>query len=66
MIDDSDELSDGRRTHRNAFWKVAVEGRPTADVAEELSTKPGTVRVSRRRILARLREEFGDLIETDK
>ena len=50
----------------NAFWKVAVEGRPTADVAEELSTKPGTVRVSRRRILARLREEFGDLIETDK
>lgn len=49
----------------NAFWKVAVEGRPTADVAEELDMKPGTVRVSRCRVLARLREEFGDLIETD-
>ncbi|MFT4557824.1 MAG: RNA polymerase sigma factor [Planctomycetales bacterium] len=47
----------------NAFWKVAVEGRPAADVAEELNMKPGTVRVSRCRVLARLREEFGDLIE---
>jgi RNA polymerase sigma-70 factor, ECF subfamily len=47
----------------NAFWKVAVEGRPTADVAEELNMKPGTVRVSRCRVLGRLREEFGDLID---
>lgn len=47
----------------SAFWKVAVEGRPTADVAEELNMKPGTVRVSRCRVLARLREEFGNLIE---
>jgi len=50
----------------NAFWKVAVEGRPTADVADELNMKPGTVRVSRCRVLARLREEFGDLIESDE
>ena len=49
----------------NAFWKVAVEGRPTADVADELGMKPGTVRVSRCRVLARLREEFGDLIDAD-
>ena len=28
-----------------AFWKVAVEGRPVKDVAEELDMKPGTVRV---------------------
>jgi len=49
----------------NAFWKVAVEGRPAAAVAEELDMKPGTVRVSRCRVLARLREEFGDLIEGD-
>lgn len=48
-----------------AFWKVAVEGRPTADVAEELEMRPGTVRVARCRVLARLREEFGDLIEAD-
>lgn len=50
----------------NAFWKVAVEGRPTADVAQELDMKPGTVRVSRCRVLARLRQEFGDLIESDE
>ena len=49
----------------NAFWKVAVEGRPTADVADELGMKPGTVRVSRCGVLARLREEFGDLIDAD-
>jgi RNA polymerase sigma-70 factor (ECF subfamily) len=49
----------------NAFWKVAVEGRPTADVADELGMKPRTVRVSRCRVLARLREEFGDLIDAD-
>lgn len=46
-----------------AFWKVAVEGRPVKDVAEELDMKPGTVRVSRCRVLARLRNEFGDLLQ---
>lgn len=46
-----------------AFWKVAVDGRPVADVADELSMKPGTVRVARCRVLARLRSEFGDLLQ---
>jgi RNA polymerase sigma-70 factor (ECF subfamily) len=48
-----------------AFWKVAVEGLPVADVADELSMKPGTVRVARCRVLARLRSEFGDLLQDD-
>ena len=44
-----------------AFWKVVVEGRPTGDVAAELNMKPGTVRVSKSRVLLRLRQELGDL-----
>ena len=43
-----------------AFWKVVVEGRSTNDVAADLSMKPGTVRVSKSRVLLRLRHELGD------
>ena len=45
----------------NAFWKVVIEGRRTGDVASELNMKPGTVRVSKSRVLLRLRQELGDL-----
>jgi len=44
-----------------AFWGVVVDGRPTADVAEELSMRPGTVRVAKCRVLQRLRQELGDV-----
>lgn len=44
-----------------AFWRTAVEGRPTADVAAELSLSPGAVRVAKSRVLRRLREELGDV-----
>lgn len=43
-----------------AFWKVVVEGRSASDVATDLSMKPGTVRVSKSRVLLRLRRELGD------
>jgi RNA polymerase sigma-70 factor (ECF subfamily) len=43
-----------------AFWKVVVEGRATADVAADLGMKPGTVRVAKSRVLLRLRRELGD------
>lgn len=43
-----------------AFWKVVVDGKTPADVGEELSMRPGTVRVAKSRVLARLREELGD------
>ncbi len=46
-----------------AFWLVAIDGRPTGDVADELSMTPGAVRVAKSRVLQRLREELGDLIE---
>lgn len=44
-----------------AFWKTAVEGRSPKDVAVELSTTPGAVRVAKSRVLQRLRRELGDL-----
>jgi RNA polymerase sigma-70 factor (ECF subfamily) len=46
-----------------AFWRTAVEGRAAKDVAEELSLSQGAVRVAKSRVLHRLREELGDLME---
>ena len=48
------------RTWR-AFWGVVVEGRAVADVAADLEMRPGTVRVSKSRVLLRLRNELGDI-----
>jgi len=45
-----------------AFWKVVVDGMTPKDAGEELDMKPGTVRVAKSRVLARLRQEFGDLM----
>jgi RNA polymerase sigma-70 factor (ECF subfamily) len=46
-----------------AFWRTAVEGRASRDVAAELSMSPGAVRVAKSRVLHRLRKELGDLLE---
>jgi RNA polymerase sigma-70 factor, ECF subfamily len=46
-----------------AFWRTAIDGRPSADVATELSMNAGAVRVAKSRVLHRLREELGDLLE---
>ncbi len=46
-----------------AFWQTVVEGRTPQDVAAELSMSPGAVRVAKSRVLHRLREELGDLME---
>lgn len=46
-----------------AFWRTAVDGLPAADAGEELSMTPGAVRVAKSRVLQRLREELGELIE---
>jgi RNA polymerase sigma-70 factor (ECF subfamily) len=46
-----------------AFWRTAVEGRAPKDVADELSMSAGAVRVAKSRVLHRLREELGDLME---
>jgi len=43
-----------------AFWQTVVDGKSTADVADELDMQPGTVRVSKSRVLCRLRRELGE------
>lgn len=46
-----------------AFWRVTVDGQRPVDVAEELEMLPGTVRVAKSRVLQRLRQELGELLE---
>jgi RNA polymerase sigma-70 factor (ECF subfamily) len=46
-----------------AFWYSAVEGRETSAVATQLGLSPVAVRIAKSRVLSRLRQEAGDLIE---
>jgi RNA polymerase sigma-70 factor (ECF subfamily) len=46
-----------------AFWRTAVEGQATDEVAGDLGVTPAAVRKARSRILLRLRQEIGDLID---
>ncbi len=48
------------RTWR-AFWQVAVEGRPAAEVAGELGMSLGAVYIAKSRVRQRLRDELADL-----
>jgi RNA polymerase sigma-70 factor (ECF subfamily) len=45
------------------FWRAVIEGRSTAAVAEELSTTPAAVRQAKSRVLRRLKQEMGELLE---
>jgi RNA polymerase sigma-70 factor (ECF subfamily) len=45
-----------------AFWGVVVEGKTPEEVGEGLAMRPGTVRVAKSRVLARLRAELGELL----
>jgi RNA polymerase sigma-70 factor (ECF subfamily) len=46
-----------------AFWRVTVEGQAVVDVARDLGMSCNAVYIARSRILQRLHEEFGDLID---
>jgi RNA polymerase sigma-70 factor (ECF subfamily) len=46
-----------------AFWQVAIDGRLPADVAAELGMSIGAVYVAKSKVLRRLREAFGDLMD---
>ena len=47
----------------SAFWQHVVEGRSPAEVALELGVSPAAIRQAKSRVLRRLREELGDLID---
>ncbi len=42
------------------FWRSAVEGEPTADIARDLGISANAVRQAKSRVLRRLRAELGD------
>jgi RNA polymerase sigma-70 factor (ECF subfamily) len=46
-----------------AFWRVTVDGQSSADVAAELQMTANAVRMAKSRVLHRLREELGDLVQ---
>ena len=46
-----------------AFWRTAVDGCSATEVADELGMRPGTVRVAKSRVLQRLRDRLGDLLD---
>jgi RNA polymerase sigma-70 factor (ECF subfamily) len=46
-----------------AFWRAAVEGQPAAQIAADLGISTNAVYLAKARLLRRLREEFGDLLE---
>lgn len=45
------------------FWRNVIEGRPTSALAEELDVTPATVRQAKSRVLRRLKQEMGELLE---
>ncbi len=49
---------DFRESSWRAFWETQIEGRDVADVAAELNVSPGSIYMSRSRILARIREKI--------
>ncbi len=46
-----------------AFWMVQIDNREPRDVAAELGMTPAAVRKARYRVLDRLRQELGDLLD---
>lgn len=46
-----------------AFWRVTVDGQSPADVAADLGVSPAAIRKAKSRVLHRLKEEMGDLIQ---
>ena len=50
------------RTWR-AFWMTVVEARAPADIAAEMGVTPTAIRMAKSRVLRRLKETFGDLIQ---
>ena len=56
-------LADFREQTRLAFWGVVVEARTPAEVARELGVKENVVYLAKSRVLRRLKEVYGGLLD---
>ena len=45
------------------FWRVVIEGHSPVALAEELGVTPAAVRQAKSRVLRRLKEEMGELLD---
>ena len=52
--------SEFEATTWQSFWRTAIDGIPTAVVAEQLGLTPMAVRKNRSRVMRRLRQQMGD------
>ena len=50
-----------RDTSWKAFWATLIDGRPVAEVAAELGVTPGSIYMSRSRIMARIRAKVKEI-----
>jgi RNA polymerase sigma-70 factor (ECF subfamily) len=46
-----------------SFWRTVVDSRSPGDVAVELGVSPAAVRMAKSRVLRRLKDVFGDLVQ---
>jgi RNA polymerase sigma-70 factor (ECF subfamily) len=46
-----------------AFWRTAVDGRSPAALSAEMDMTPAAIRQAKSRVLRRLKEELGDLLD---
>lgn len=51
-----------REASWRAFWETEIEGRPVADVSEELGVSIGSVYMSRSRVFARIRNRVEEVL----
>jgi RNA polymerase sigma-70 factor (ECF subfamily) len=47
----------------NMFWRSAIDGRPPTVVAQEVGATPAAVRQAKSRVLRRLKQEMGELLD---
>ena len=55
--------TDFHETTWQAFWRVTIEGQSVESVAQDLEMEPKAIRQAKYRVLKRLREEFGELLD---
>jgi RNA polymerase sigma-70 factor, ECF subfamily len=56
-------LSNFKETTRDAFWQVVIEGRSASEVARGMGVEEHVVYLAKSRILKRLRDEYGGLLD---